>query len=86
MQRSSPAVRSLLRPVRQDRLADTRIVWLPGAFHTPEDFVHAGFDSAVARRGLEIDLQFADLALDHIGMTFPPNFIGRCGAEAHIMG
>jgi pimeloyl-ACP methyl ester carboxylesterase len=67
MQRSSPAVRSLLRPVRQDRLADTRIVWLPGAFHTPEDFVHAGFDSAVARRGLEIDLQFADLALDHLG-------------------
>ena len=42
-------------------------MWLPGAFHTPEDFVHAGFDSAVARRGLEIDLQFADLALDHLG-------------------
>ena len=43
------------------------MVWLPGAFHTPEDFVHAGFDTAVARRGLEIDLQFADLALDHLG-------------------
>ena len=58
---------SLFRPARQDRLAHTRMVWLPGAFHAPEDFVHAGFDTAVARRGLEIDLQFADLALDHLG-------------------
>lgn len=60
-------MRSLFRPVRQDRLAPTRMVWLPGAFHTPEDFLHAGFDTAVARRGLDIDLQFADLALDHLG-------------------
>ena len=43
------------------------MVWLPGAFHTPEDFLHAGFDTAVARRGLDIDLQFAELALDHLG-------------------
>src|ERR1700678_96055 len=60
-------MRSLFRPVRQDRLARTRMVWLPGAFHTPEDFLHAGFDTAVARRGLDIDLQFAELALDHLG-------------------
>src|ERR1700689_2573594 len=60
-------MRSLFRPVRQDRLARTRMVWLPGAFHAPEDFVQAGFDSAVARRGLDIDLQFAELALDHLG-------------------
>jgi len=43
------------------------MVWLPGAFHTPLDFVRAGFDGAVARRGLQIDLQFVDLALDHLG-------------------
>jgi hypothetical protein len=60
-------MRSLFRPVRQDRLARTRMVWLPGAFHTPEDFLHAGFDTAVARRGLDIDLQFTELALDHLG-------------------
>jgi pimeloyl-ACP methyl ester carboxylesterase len=60
-------VRNLFRPVRQDRLAQTRVVWLHGAFHTPEDFVQAGFDTAVARRGLEIDLQFVNLALDHLG-------------------
>jgi pimeloyl-ACP methyl ester carboxylesterase len=60
-------MRSLFRPVRQDRLAHIRMVWLPGAFDTPEDFVQAGFASAVARRGLDIDLQFAELALDHLG-------------------
>jgi hypothetical protein len=60
-------MRSLFRPAHPDRLAPTRMVWLPGAFHTPEDFLRAGFDTAVARRGLEIDLQFADLALDHLG-------------------
>lgn len=43
------------------------MVWLPGAFHSPEDFVQAGFDAAVARRRLELDLQFADLCLDHVG-------------------
>jgi pimeloyl-ACP methyl ester carboxylesterase len=43
------------------------MVWLPGAFGTPEDFVQSGFDAAVARRGLELDLQFAELALDHLG-------------------
>jgi pimeloyl-ACP methyl ester carboxylesterase len=43
------------------------MVWLPGAFHAPEDFLQAGFDTAVARRGLEIDLQLVDLALDHLG-------------------
>src|ERR1700677_2649463 len=47
-------MRSLFRPVRQDRLARTRIVWLPGAFHAPEDFLHAGFDTAVARRARDI--------------------------------
>jgi pimeloyl-ACP methyl ester carboxylesterase len=60
-------MRSLFRPVQQDRVALTRLVWLPGAFHRPEDFLQAGFDIAVARRGLEIDLQFVDLALDHLG-------------------
>ena len=43
------------------------MVWLPGAFHTPSDFVQARFDAAVAQRGVELDLQFVDLALDHLG-------------------
>jgi pimeloyl-ACP methyl ester carboxylesterase len=60
-------MRDIFRPVRQDRIAHTRMVWLPGAFHAPADFVQAGFDAAVARRGIELDLQFVDLALDHLG-------------------
>jgi pimeloyl-ACP methyl ester carboxylesterase len=60
-------MRSLLHPVHRGRPASTLMVWLPGAFHGPEDFVHAGFDKSIARRGLDIDLQFADLALDHLG-------------------
>jgi hypothetical protein len=57
----------LFRPARQDRIAHTRMVWLPGAFDAPADFVRAGFDAAVARRGIDLDLQFVDLALDHLG-------------------
>ena len=34
-----PPMRSIFRPARQDGIARTRMVWLPGAFHTPEDFV-----------------------------------------------
>jgi pimeloyl-ACP methyl ester carboxylesterase len=60
-------MRSLFCAARQGRLAHSRMVWLPGAFHTPEDFLQAGFHGAVARRGLDLDLQFADLALDHLG-------------------
>jgi pimeloyl-ACP methyl ester carboxylesterase len=60
-------MRDIFRPVRQDRIARTRMLWLPGAFHTPADFVQAGFDTAVAERGVELDLQFVDLALDHLG-------------------
>jgi len=57
----------LFRPARQDRIAHTRMVWLPGAFDAPADFVQAGFDAAVARREIDLDLQFVDLALDHLG-------------------
>ena len=57
----------LFRPAREDRIARTRMVWLPGAFDAPADFVQAGFDAAVARRGIDLDLQFVDLALDHLG-------------------
>jgi pimeloyl-ACP methyl ester carboxylesterase len=60
-------MRDLFRPARQDRIAQTRMVWLPGAFDTPADFVQAGFDATVAGRGVELDLQFVDLALDHLG-------------------
>jgi pimeloyl-ACP methyl ester carboxylesterase len=44
-----------------------RMVWLPGAFHTPEDFVDAGFEAAVRDRGTALDLEFVHLELEHVG-------------------
>jgi pimeloyl-ACP methyl ester carboxylesterase len=43
------------------------MLWLPGAYNTPEDFVQAGFGAAVARRGLGLDLEFIDLELRYLG-------------------
>ncbi|HTV97406.1 MAG TPA: hypothetical protein VME42_15485 [Steroidobacteraceae bacterium] len=54
------------------------MVWLPGAFHAAEDFVQAGFDAEVRKRGLDIDLEFLPLELDHLGDR---SIIGRLARE-----
>jgi hypothetical protein len=59
-------MRRILRPAGQDAAA-ARMVWLPGAFHGPEDFLAAGFEAEVRRRALPLDLEFVELALDHLG-------------------
>jgi pimeloyl-ACP methyl ester carboxylesterase len=51
--------------------APTRIVCLPGAYHTPEDFLSAGFDTKVSERGLCIDLLFIDAEPRHLGDRRP---------------
>ncbi len=43
------------------------MVWLPGAYHSPEDYLEAGFDARVRARGLPLDLEFVDLELEHLG-------------------
>jgi pimeloyl-ACP methyl ester carboxylesterase len=43
------------------------MIWLPGAYQKPEDFLHAGFDAAVRARGLDLDLQFVGFELEHVG-------------------
>jgi pimeloyl-ACP methyl ester carboxylesterase len=43
-----------------------RIALLPGAGHTPEDFVREGFGEAVGARGLAIDLEFIAPDLKHV--------------------
>ena len=43
------------------------MVWLPGAYHSPRDFVEAGFDARVRERGLPLDLEFVDVGLEHLG-------------------
>lgn len=59
-------MRSVLTPAVPGRRAQTRIVCLPGAYHAPEDFLTAGFDDCVRRRGLSIDLLLVDAELAHL--------------------
>jgi pimeloyl-ACP methyl ester carboxylesterase len=42
------------------------MIWLPGAFQEPEDFVKAGFDVAARARHLAVDLQFLRIELEHV--------------------
>jgi len=47
-------------------VAPVRMIWLPGAFQGPEDFLAAGFDVAARKRHLAVDLQFVRLELEHV--------------------
>jgi pimeloyl-ACP methyl ester carboxylesterase len=49
------------------RIAPTRMIWLPGAYHSANDFLTAGFPEAVGARHLPLDLAFVDLELQHLG-------------------
>jgi pimeloyl-ACP methyl ester carboxylesterase len=60
-------MRTLIDSAAHPRVAATRIVWLPGAYDTAQDFRTAGFTAAVARRGLAFDLVYVDLDLEHLG-------------------
>ena len=54
-------------PVCASAVAPTRMVWLPGAFHTAQDFLAAGFAEAVHTRRAALDLLFVDMELEHVG-------------------
>ena len=56
-------MRSLVDTAHPGRSAPTLIVMLPPAYGDPEDFVRAGFVTAVRERRLDIDLVFAPLEL-----------------------
>jgi pimeloyl-ACP methyl ester carboxylesterase len=43
------------------------MAWLPGAYHTAEDCVAAGFADAVRVRRKPLDLIFVDMNLQHLG-------------------
>jgi pimeloyl-ACP methyl ester carboxylesterase len=64
-------VRSLAKAAELGVTAPTRIVCLPGAYHTPEDFLSAGFDTSVSDRGLRIDLLFVDAESRHLSDRHP---------------
>ncbi len=60
-------MRSFLQAAAADAIAPIRIVLLPGAYHSPQDFVRAGFLDSVRERRLAIDLVLVDLELQHLG-------------------
>jgi pimeloyl-ACP methyl ester carboxylesterase len=60
-------VRSIAMPALPTAAASSCMVWLPGAYHAAQDFVTAGFASAVRARQLSLDLVFIDMELEHVG-------------------
>lgn len=60
-------MRSVLKAAVPGAVAPTRIVCLPGAYHSADDFVAWGFDASVRDRSLAIDLLFVDVEMQHLG-------------------
>ncbi|HLW23050.1 MAG TPA: hypothetical protein VKT22_01670 [Steroidobacteraceae bacterium] len=59
-------MRRIARPADPGRSAAQCMVWLPGAYQALEDFLEAGFDTAVRERRLPLDLEFVDLEPEHL--------------------
>jgi pimeloyl-ACP methyl ester carboxylesterase len=59
-------MRSILKPARPGSVAPTQMVWLPGAYHSAQDFLDQGFAEAVLRRQIHLDLRFVDLEMQHL--------------------
>jgi pimeloyl-ACP methyl ester carboxylesterase len=43
-----------------------QMIWLPGAYHSAQDFLDEGFARAAAQRRVPIDLLFVDLQIQHL--------------------
>lgn len=59
-------MRTVLDSAQPGVVAATRVLFLPAAYSGPEDFVRAGFVRAVRERELPLDLEFADVNLQHL--------------------
>jgi pimeloyl-ACP methyl ester carboxylesterase len=71
-------MRSIIRPAEPGCVAPTQMVWLPGAYHSAQDFLDAGFAEAVLKRQLPLDLRFVDLEMQHLDDREP---LGRLRDE-----
>jgi pimeloyl-ACP methyl ester carboxylesterase len=54
-------------PAQPTAAAPTLMAWLPGAYHTAQDFLAAGFAAAVRERRVALDLEFIDMDMEHLG-------------------
>jgi pimeloyl-ACP methyl ester carboxylesterase len=59
-------VRTILEPAETGAIAPTRVLLLPGAYTTPEDFLREGFVSEARQRVLPVDLAFVELKIQHL--------------------
>jgi pimeloyl-ACP methyl ester carboxylesterase len=59
-------MRSILSAAKAGATATTQMIWLPGAYHSARDFLHAGFAQAVFERQAPLDLRFIDLEMQHL--------------------
>jgi pimeloyl-ACP methyl ester carboxylesterase len=59
-------MRTVVDSAQPGVVAHTRVLFLPAAYSGPEDFVQAGFVRAVRERELPLDLEFADVNLQHL--------------------
>jgi len=59
-------MRTVIDSAQPGAVAHTRVLFLPAAYTGPEDFVRAGFVAAVRERQLPLDLEFADINLQHL--------------------
>jgi pimeloyl-ACP methyl ester carboxylesterase len=58
---------SIVCAAKHGAVAPVRLIWLPGAFHAPEEFLEAGFVDRARARHLAVDLQFMRVELEHVG-------------------
>jgi pimeloyl-ACP methyl ester carboxylesterase len=59
-------MRSILEAAAPGSVAPTQMVWLPGAYHSAQDFLDTGFALAVLKRQIPLDLRFVDLEMQHV--------------------
>ncbi len=59
-------MRAILDSAKHDGIAPTRVLLLPPAYASADDFVRAGFATAARSRGLPLDLVFVELKLQHL--------------------
>ena len=59
-------MRTVLEPATTEGIAATRVLLLPAAYTTPDDFLREGFVKAARDRALPVDLVFVELKVQHL--------------------
>ena len=67
--------------------AAARIIWLPGAYNTAADFEAAGFTQVLRAAREDVELEYVDLELEHLGSVAAlPTLRSQCVLPARAAG